>query len=70
MKRIIYSIAVALLLLSCNTGKKAEDYMSWLYKYMPMQDSLGFSKSWWLANVEKTLAVSYTHLTLPTTPYV
>lgn len=57
MKRIIYSIAVALLLLSCNTGKKAEDYMSWLYKYMPMQDSLGFSKSWWLANVEKTLEV-------------
>ena len=32
--------------------------------------SFGYKCSTWLSGIERHIAVSYTHLTLPTTPYV
>ena len=33
------------------------DYVAWLYRYMPLPDSLQYDRSYWEANVKKTLQV-------------
>ena len=57
MKNLISSILSAMLLVSCGSNWNPDDYLAWMYEYMPLQDSLGFNKEWWIANVEKTLEV-------------
>ena len=54
MKRLALLISV-LLVAACNTPSST--YLDWLYASMPLPDSLQHSRSWWEANVEKTLQV-------------
>lgn len=55
MKRLL--LALAVLALACSCSNKVNDYTDWLYEYMPLPDSLHHTRSWWEANVAKTLAV-------------
>ena len=55
MRKFTYFILSLLLFVSCNIKRNANDYLSWMYKYMPLQDSLGFNRDWWLSNINKTL---------------
>ncbi len=57
MRKFTYFILSLLLFVSCNINRKANDYLSWMYEYMPVQDSLGFNRDWWLSNINKTLEV-------------
>lgn len=57
MKYLISSILSVLLLVSCNANWDSDDYLAWMYEYMPLQDSLGFNREWWVSNIEKTLEV-------------
>ena len=57
MRKFTYLILSLVLVVSCNCNRDANDYLSWMYKYMPVQDSLGFTREWWLANINKTLEV-------------
>ena len=54
MKRIALVLAV-LLLAACSTPTKK--YVDWLYASMPLPDSLQYPRSYWEANVAKTLEV-------------
>ncbi len=55
VKRILLAFAILALASSCNNT--VETYTDWLYEYMPLPDSLHQSRSWWKANVAKTLEV-------------
>ena len=60
MRKIIFMcfcFASAVLVFSCSVKWRSDDYLNWMYKYMPVQDSLGFERSWWMSNVEKTLEI-------------
>ncbi len=52
-----FCFASAVLVFSCSVKWRSDDYLNWMYKYMPVQDSLGFERSWWMSNVEKTLEI-------------
>ena len=54
MKRAAFFCFLLLLLSSC-TG--SEQYVDWLYESMPLPDSLMYPRSYWEANVAKTLQV-------------
>lgn len=56
MKRILILISLALALGSC-AGSRQQEYVDWLYRYMPLPDSLVYPESWWQDNVAKTLEV-------------
>ena len=45
------------LLLAAACGSPTQKYTDWLYGSMPLPDSLQYTRSWWEANVEKTLQV-------------
>jgi len=49
----------ALFLSSCAHDARldADGYLDWMYKYMPLPDSLTYDANYWKANVEKTLEV-------------
>ena len=54
MKRIsLLIITAALALVSCKNGQ--QQYVDWLYRYMPLPDSLQYDRSYWEENVAKTL---------------
>jgi len=55
MKRLL-TFAALLLLASCRPYSQ-ETYLDWLYDSMPLPDSLGYPRSYWEANVTKTLEV-------------
>lgn len=55
MKRFIFTLASVLLLVSCKGP--VQRYVDWLYRYMPLPDSLQYPKEYWEANVRKTLEV-------------
>lgn len=57
MKKYLFAAIVSIILVSCGKTWKSEDYLSWMYKYMPFPDSAAFSSDWWLANIDKTLEV-------------
>lgn len=54
IKRAAIFCALLLSLASCS---KKTDYVDWLYEYMPLPDSLMYPRSYWEANVAKTLEV-------------
>ncbi len=54
-KKITIWAALALCLVSCRPT--AADYLDFLYESMPLPDSLVFPRSFWEANVAKTLEV-------------
>ena len=54
MKRSVLLLSL-LLVAACNTPSST--YLDWLYASMPLPDSLQHSRSWWEANVDKTLQV-------------
>ena len=59
MKKIaLLALSAAILISSCGDGRSPkEKYMDFLYETMPLPDSLVFPRSWWEANVDKTLEV-------------
>lgn len=63
MMKLFRNIALMLALCaaaaSCGGEKdfSAEDYLDFLYEYMPMPDSVAYSRDFWEANVAKTLEV-------------
>ncbi|MBR5075562.1 MAG: transglutaminase domain-containing protein [Bacteroidales bacterium] len=46
-----------LVLLAAACGSRQESYVDWLYASMPLPDSLQYPRSFWEANVAKTLQV-------------
>ena len=54
-KRLIIALALLPALFSCRP--QAEEYLDFLYSSMPLSDSLVFPRSYWEANVAKTLEV-------------
>ncbi|MBQ4026356.1 MAG: transglutaminase domain-containing protein, partial [Bacteroidales bacterium] len=54
MKRAAFFCILLLLLSSCTGSEK---YVDWLYESMPLPDSLMYPRSYWEANVAKTLQV-------------
>jgi transglutaminase-like putative cysteine protease len=54
MKRAAFFCILLLLLSSCTGSDK---YVDWLYEAMPLPDSLMYPRSYWEANVAKTLQV-------------
>lgn len=60
MKRfsLLFSLCALLSLSSCGPAKSPkEKYVDFLYGCMPLPDSLVYPRSWWEANVDKTLEV-------------
>ena len=55
MKRIVWFLASLALLAACGT--RPSEYVDWLYASMPLPDSLQYPRSYWEANVAKTLEV-------------
>ncbi len=45
------------MLLFASCGRSGNTYVEWLYAYMPLPDSLQYSRSYWEENVNKTLEV-------------
>ena len=45
------------LLLAAACGRREANYLDWLYEAMPLPDSLQYPRSFWEANVAKTLEV-------------
>ena len=54
MKR---SALLLLVLLAAACGSRQKNYVDWLYASMPLPDSLQYPRSFWEANVAKTLEV-------------
>ncbi len=50
-------LAIASLLLCALAAKAQDEYIDFLYRTMPLPDSLVYSRQWWNRNVEKTLDV-------------
>ncbi len=48
---------MVLVLLAAACGPRTADYVDWLYASMPLPDSLQYPRSYWEANVAKTLEV-------------
>ena len=48
---------MGLVLLAAACGPRTADYVDWLYASMPLPDSLQYPRSYWEANVAKTLEV-------------
>ena len=48
---------LVLVLLAAACGPRTADYVDWLYASMPLPDSLQYPRSYWEANVAKTLEV-------------
>lgn len=46
-----------MVLLVCACGTRKSEYVDWLYEAMPLPDSLQYPRSYWEANVAKTLEV-------------
>ena len=44
-----------LVLLVAACGTRESEYVDWLYASMPLPDSLQYPRSYWEANVAKTL---------------
>ena len=56
--RLILAAAVGtIMVMSCAEAPSASDYVDWLYKYMPLPDSLQYDREYWKSNVAKTLEV-------------
>lgn len=55
MRKSILLVASVLLLASCKGP--VEKYTDWLYRYMPLPDSLQYGREYWENNVRKTLEV-------------
>lgn len=54
MRKHLFAFAMlAAVLLSCRNPQK--QYTDWLYRYMPLPDQMHYSRSYWEANVKKTL---------------
>lgn len=58
MKRFFFAFASLLVLVSCQGP--ADRYVDWLYKYMPLPDSIQYPRDYWEQNVQKTLDVRKT----------
>lgn len=54
---ILAAAAGTLLALSCAKSPSASEYVEWLYKYMPLPDSLQYDRTYWESNVDKSLEV-------------
>ena len=54
MKRLLLLLSL-LTLVACSTSPSG--YVDWLYRYMPLPDSLQYSRAFWEDNVAKTLEV-------------
>ena len=54
MKRAALLLSLLVALAGCS---RPVDYVGWLYEYMPLPDSLQYPRSYWEANVAKTLEV-------------
>ena len=57
MLRKPFLLALAALALVCSCNNRTKAYVDWLYEYMPLPDSLHHPRSYWEANVAKTLEV-------------
>ncbi len=59
MKKVMTALALMLAALSCgrDESRSVEQYLDFLYRYMPLPDSVAFGREYWQANVEKTLEV-------------
>ncbi|MBQ3723459.1 MAG: hypothetical protein II851_07085 [Bacteroidales bacterium] len=61
MRKIVYFLALGILMAACsNTAEKPltrEGYVDYLYKYMPLPDSLVNDRAYWEEVVDKTLEV-------------
>jgi len=55
IRRMAVVAALAAALVSCDGGKR--QYLDFLYDSMPLPDSVMYPRTWWEANVEKTLEV-------------
>jgi len=58
MKRFFFAFASLLVLVSCQGP--TDRYVDWLYKYMPLPDSIQYPREYWELNVQKTLDVRKT----------
>lgn len=58
MKRFFFAFASLLVLVSCQGS--TDRYVDWLYKYMPLPDSIQYPREYWELNVQKTLDVRKT----------
>ena len=58
MKRFFFAFASLLVLVSCQGP--TDRYVRWLYKYMPLPDSIQYPREYWELNVQKTLDVRKT----------
>ena len=58
MRKTLPLLAAALVLLACKSEK--EQYVSWLYKNMPLPDEMQYDRPYWEENVAKTLEVRET----------
>ncbi|MBO4743648.1 MAG: transglutaminase domain-containing protein, partial [Bacteroidales bacterium] len=54
MKRTVLILSVLITVAGCS---RPINYVDWLYEAMPLPDSLHHPRSWWEANVSKTLEV-------------
>lgn len=54
-KRILLIVSLAVLASSCTDP--VSKYADWLYKYMPLPDSIQYDNEYWESNVRKTLEV-------------
>ena len=54
MKRPFFFLVLAVLLSGCGPQQE-EQYLSFLYRYMPLPDSVDYSRSFWHQNVEVSL---------------
>lgn len=54
MKKALLSLLVALTLASCSSGG-GDDYLAFLYRYMPLPDSVDYSCDFWQQNVDVAL---------------
>ena len=59
LRSALVSMAAAFVLLSCGSGPKteADNYIDFLYAYMPWPDLAACPMTYWQANVDKTLEV-------------
>ena len=55
--RKIAAFALAILAVACQRPMTGSDYVAWLYRNMPLPDSLSFDRAYWEANTAKTLEV-------------
>ena len=54
-QHLLLCAAMLLVAASCTEAPSQKEYVDWLYASMPLPDSLQFERSYWEANVEKTL---------------